>query len=221
MKNYVRITSGEFRGRKIETPGDRTHPMGERERLALFNMIAERLPGAVVLDAFSGSGALGIEAFSRGASEVVFVDASRKAVRCIRNNLSILDIKNSDDSRGRSPDMSKEGLANDMGTSHVASNGGGEEKQGPSSSHPSHMVEVFCARVKDFETEQRFDIILADPPYDNYRLPEIEHLISLLKSGGILVLSHPGGAPTLPRLTLTKSRKYAGATISVFNSIIS
>lgn len=226
MKNYVRITSGEFRGRKIETPGDGTHPMGERERLALFNMITERLPGAMVLDAFAGSGALGVEALSRGAKGVVFVDASRKAVECIRNNLSMLDIKNSDDSRGCPPGMSKEGLANDGstshvasnggGTSHVASNGGGEEKHSPSSDYPSCAIEVICTRVKDFETEQKFDIILADPPYDNYRLPEIKHLVSLLKPGGLLVLSHPGETPVLPELILAKSRKYAGATISIF-----
>ena len=61
--------------------------MGERERLALFNMIFEALPGARVLDAYAGSGALGIEALSRGAGEVVFVEKNPAAARVIRENL--------------------------------------------------------------------------------------------------------------------------------------
>ena len=61
--------------------------MGERERLALFNMISDYLPRTTVLDAFAGSGALGIEALSRGASEVVFVESNREAAQCIRRNL--------------------------------------------------------------------------------------------------------------------------------------
>ena len=80
----LRITSGNYRGRKIATPGGKTHPMGERERLALFNMIGPFIPEAMVLDAFSGSGALGIEALSRGAKHVVFVDIDKKAFETIK-----------------------------------------------------------------------------------------------------------------------------------------
>ncbi|MBR0467972.1 RsmD family RNA methyltransferase, partial [Candidatus Saccharibacteria bacterium] len=59
----IKITSVKFRGRTIKSPDSKaTHPMGAREKLALFNMIADYLPGANVLDAYAGSGALGIEA---------------------------------------------------------------------------------------------------------------------------------------------------------------
>lgn len=92
MKNVVKITSGTLRGRAITTPGGKTHPMGERERLALFNMIADAVPGAVVLDAYAGSGALGIEALSRGARAVVFVEKSSGAARVINENLQSLGI---------------------------------------------------------------------------------------------------------------------------------
>ncbi len=92
MKNSVRITSGIYRGRSILTPGEGTHPMGERERLALFNKISECLPDANVLDAFAGSGALGIEAMSRGAASVTFVEKSPKAAKIIRENLKALGI---------------------------------------------------------------------------------------------------------------------------------
>ncbi|MBR6505796.1 16S rRNA (guanine(966)-N(2))-methyltransferase RsmD [Candidatus Saccharibacteria bacterium] len=86
----ARISGGVFRGRKIKTPGAGTHPMGERERLALFNMIADLLDSAMVLDAYAGSGALGIEALSRGAAKVVFVEKNRAAAGVISDNLSLL-----------------------------------------------------------------------------------------------------------------------------------
>ena len=90
--NSIKITSGILRGRKINTPGGATHPMGERERLALFNMIVDFIPGASVLDAFAGSGALGIEALSRGASSVVFIEKNAKACAMIRDNLRDLGL---------------------------------------------------------------------------------------------------------------------------------
>lgn len=89
----LKITSGKYRNRTIKTPGAGTHPMGARERLALFNMIFDALPGATVLDAYAGSGALGIEALSRGASKVVFVEKSPKAIRVIRENLHTLGVE--------------------------------------------------------------------------------------------------------------------------------
>ena len=88
----VRITSGEYKGRKIATPGGGTHPMGERERIALFNMIAKYLPGAFILDAFAGSGALGIEALSRGANFVLFIEKDYRASKMINDNLQDLGI---------------------------------------------------------------------------------------------------------------------------------
>ena len=75
----IKITSGKFRGRVIKSPNSRlTHPMGAREKLALFNMINDFLPGAQVLDAFAGSGALGIEAISRGAKSAAFIEKNAK-----------------------------------------------------------------------------------------------------------------------------------------------
>ena len=91
-KGEVRITGGEFKGRKIRTPGGDIHPMGERERIALFNMIAEYVPGNFILDAFSGSGALGIEALSRGAMFVFFMDKDARACKTINQNLRALGL---------------------------------------------------------------------------------------------------------------------------------
>lgn len=86
------VTSGDYRGETILTPGEGTHPMGSREKIALFNMISDYLPGAFVLDAYAGSGALGIEALSRGAAFTLFIDNDRRAVKVIQENLRRLGL---------------------------------------------------------------------------------------------------------------------------------
>ena len=89
----VRIIAGEFGGRFIQTPpGSTTHPMGERVRSAMFNSLGETVRGARVLDAFAGSGAIGLEALSRGAESVVFVERSRVAQYVIAENISNLGV---------------------------------------------------------------------------------------------------------------------------------
>ena len=93
----IRITSGSLRGRTIRSPrSSLTHPMGAREKLALFNMIGAELPGAVVLDAFAGSGALGIEALSRGAHLVTFIEKDLKIAENLIENLKTVGIGSAD-----------------------------------------------------------------------------------------------------------------------------
>ncbi len=90
----VRIIAGEFGGRKIDTPeGRRTHPMAERVRNAMFNSIGGEIKGARVLDAFAGSGAVGIEALSRGAASVTFIEKDRVAQKIIGENIALLGIE--------------------------------------------------------------------------------------------------------------------------------
>lgn len=90
MASELRVGSGKYRGRKLKSPDTTaTHPMGAREKLALFNMV--NVEGAKVLDAYAGSGALGIEALSRGAEEVVFVESSVKVARTVRENLVMVE----------------------------------------------------------------------------------------------------------------------------------
>ena len=91
----MRIISGEWRGRKLTTPkGDATRPTADRTRETLFSMLTSRLgtfEGLRVADLFAGSGALGIEALSRGAAHCLFVEQDRSAVDAIKTNLSTLD----------------------------------------------------------------------------------------------------------------------------------
>ena len=88
----MRIIAGEFRGRTIKPPADRrVRPTADRVREAWFSILAPRLPGARVLDLFAGSGALGLEALSRGADLVHFVEISRPSLTVLRANITALD----------------------------------------------------------------------------------------------------------------------------------
>ncbi len=87
----IRIISGRFGGRKIDAPDRRsTHAMSERVRNAMFNSLGDEVRGAIVLDAFAGSGSLGIEALSRGASHATFVEKDRIAASIISKNIELL-----------------------------------------------------------------------------------------------------------------------------------
>ena len=89
--NQIRIVSGIYGGRPIDTPKTKaTHPMGERERAAIFNSLRDEIPGRRVLDAFAGSGAIGLEALSLGAAHVDFMEKHPKAIRTIQKNLTTL-----------------------------------------------------------------------------------------------------------------------------------
>lgn len=177
MNKSIKITSGEFRGRSIKSPDSAaTHPMGAREKLALFNMISEYLPGAFVLDAFAGSGALGIEALSRGAEFVVFIEKDPHACKVINDNLQALGL--------------------------TPSRGG--------------VLQYDIYRVLKTATD-RWSLVIADPPYDEYDEEKIKVLARVVADpGGVFVLSHPGEPPEMPGLKLLKTRQYAAAHISVY-----
>ena len=87
----LRIIAGVYGGRVIAAPdGKRTHPMSERIRNALFNSIGDEVQGARVLDAFAGTGAVGLEALSRGASHVTFIEKDRVAQNVLTENMASL-----------------------------------------------------------------------------------------------------------------------------------
>lgn len=84
----MRIISGSLKGRKlVSVKGDRTRPTADRVREALFNILGPLPPGTRVLDLFAGTGALGIEALSRGADLAVFVDRDPRPLSALRQNI--------------------------------------------------------------------------------------------------------------------------------------
>lgn len=177
------IVSGEFKGHPIFTPSTGlTHPMGSREKLALFNALESQygpLVGVRVLDCFCGSGALGLEAISRGVKDVIFVDRDSSAIQATKQNIRALKVE-------KKAKVIKSDYKNLPENSYFLQN------------------------------DTKFDIILADPPYDNYP-KTLGVLATFLKKEGILVLSHPSSVnpeEILPDLTLLRSRKHAAANIS-------
>ncbi len=87
----LRIIAGQFKGRRIRVPhGERVRPTADRVREALFSILGERVRGARVADLFAGSGALGLEALSRGAATVEFVELDPGAVAVLRENVASL-----------------------------------------------------------------------------------------------------------------------------------
>lgn len=89
----MRVIAGEFRSRRLKSvPGLDVRPTPDRLREALFNVLAPRIEGTVFVDAYSGSGAVGIEAVSRGARRAIFIERSRPALNVLRENLSLLGI---------------------------------------------------------------------------------------------------------------------------------
>ena len=89
----MRVIGGRFRSRKLKSvPGMAVRPTPDRLREALFNVLSQRLPGTVFLDAYAGSGAVGIEALSRGAKRVILIERWSPALAIIRENLAALGI---------------------------------------------------------------------------------------------------------------------------------
>ena len=89
----MRVVAGTFKGRRLTAPrGTRTRPTADRVREALFSMLGD-VGGARVLDLYAGSGALGIEALSRGADSAVFVERDAQAVAAIERNLAAVGVE--------------------------------------------------------------------------------------------------------------------------------
>ena len=173
----LRIIAGTLGGRPIEAPhGYATHPMGERIRNALFNMLGD-LEGKTVLDPFAGSGAISIEAVSRGATHAVAIEKDRKAQEVIAKNIAALGV--------------------------------GDEVT---------LIRANCRAWSETSQNKLFDIIIADPPYNDVNLSTISLLTRHLKSTGTMLLSHPGreSAPTVNGVVVVDNRNYGDAALAIY-----
>jgi 16S rRNA (guanine966-N2)-methyltransferase len=177
----VRIVAGSRKGHRIAAPkGIVTRPTSDRVREAVFSIVGP-VEGAAVLDLFAGSGALGIEALSRGAASCVFVERDRAAARVIQGNLEKLRLTGAVvESR-------------DVG-----------------------------AALRDERTRgRRFDLVLADPPYeewDTHARTLADLLPDLLGASALVVVETSSRMePELP-LDLVTTRRYGSARITVFSA---
>ncbi len=90
----MRIIAGEFRSRHLKSlPGTATRPTSDRLRETIFNILQAKVEGAVFVDAYAGTGAVGMEALSRGARHVYFLEKARPALEAIRENLAGLQVE--------------------------------------------------------------------------------------------------------------------------------
>jgi 16S rRNA (guanine(966)-N(2))-methyltransferase RsmD len=89
----IRVITGKAKGRRLKlVPGDSTRPIMDRAKEALFSILGNHVYDAQVLDLFAGTGSVGIEALSRGATRCTFLDLERKAIETIRDNLKATDL---------------------------------------------------------------------------------------------------------------------------------
>lgn len=211
-KSDLKVLAGRFKGIKLQSPRSAlTHPMGSREKLALFNMLQPYLGGAKVLDIYAGSGALGIEALSRGATSAIFVEKAAQIVQIIQKN--IMEI------------AEKGHLEAILEVLPPESRSTAGEKNSANSAPNSIFYNVFASSARNFAGNPAlggvFDVILADPPYDSFDLTEVAELSKLLRNGGILALSFPyaQGVPEFNGLGLLTARKYAAAGIAIYQKI--
>jgi 16S rRNA (guanine966-N2)-methyltransferase len=91
----LRIIAGRFKGRKLRSvPGTKTRPTASRIREAIFNILAGQVRGARVLDLFAGTGAFGVEALSRGAESVFFIDIDSDSIAVLKDNIKSISLEN-------------------------------------------------------------------------------------------------------------------------------
>ena len=176
----MRIVAGSRKGHRIAAPkGAVTRPTGDRVREATYSLVGP-VEGAVVLDLFAGSGAMGLEALSRGAASCVFVERDRDAVRVINANLEKLRL-----------------------TGATVTN-----------------RDVVGALRDDRARRRRYDLVLVDPPYDEwerYAGTLSELLPDVLEDGALVVVETSDRIePELP-LDLVTTRRYGSARITVFS----
>ena len=179
--SQIRVIAGKYGGRKLDAPhadNTRTKPMGERIRNAMFNSLGSEVIGASVLDAFAGTGAVGLEALSRGASHATFVERDKIAQKILSKNVVSLGAEN------------EVKIINASVNSWIESGGAGT-----------------------------YDIIFADPPYNDLQFSTISKLFGLLKPGGRMVLSHSGRGegPNLKNgIVVVDNRSYGNAFLTSF-----
>ena len=164
----MRVIAGSLKGRRLKPPSwDGLRPTSDKLRETLFNILAPRVAQARLLDGCAGTGALGIEALSRGAASATFVDADRRAVALIEENAAHC------------------GILNRCAIIHATFARACQTLRAKGASEPGES-EPFNL--------QPFDIVLLDPPYKSEHASDLETLLtaaaSVLAPDGVVVLEH-------------------------------
>ena len=188
----MRVTGGARKSKRLRYPLKGLRPTRNVVKQAIFNVLRPRLAGARVCDLFCGAGALGIEALSQGADSAVFVEQDRRTVRFLKENLKTSHSRN---------------LARACHEAERDSN--------------TRVIAGDVLRVLPRLAGEEFDIILADPPYEQGLGSMVLALIAqcnLLRSDGVVALEHSRrDKPVVPaRLEVVKSYRYGDTMVSLF-----
>ena len=186
----MRIIAGKFRSRTVKAPKNmRIRPTSDKVKGALFNML-EPVEGCSVVDFYAGTGNLGLEALSRGAGEVLFVEKAPDSLKLISENLQAFGIN---------------------------------------PRHPVEKIRVIPSEVsKAFyllhQEGRKFDILLADPPYEAGVLKRLQQLLMqypILKDGGLFAVEHglqdTQLAGDFPH-ALVRQKKYGDTLLTLFKN---
>lgn len=186
----MRVIAGEFRGRKLIAPGGSgTRPTADRVKEALFSMLAD-VSGAVVLDLFAGTGALGIEALSRGAARAVFVERGPDALSALRANLTALGL------------FTRAGEASGSSQPRVE----------------VRSQEALGALKRAAIAGERYDLVFLDPPYAqaaSLARKLGEALPRVLAANALVVLESDRRAPLALGLEVERERRYGDTSITI------
>ncbi|MGH1470413.1 MAG: 16S rRNA (guanine(966)-N(2))-methyltransferase RsmD [Cellvibrionaceae bacterium] len=193
-RNQLRIIGGKWRGRKLDFPSiDGLRPTGDRVRETLFNWLAPYIVESRCLDLFSGSGALGFEAVSRGAASALLIDANKQVTKQLEKNCEKLDAANIQIACHEAISWlknSKQPVAFKQQSTHL------QHSNPLQSNHPS------------------FDIIFLDPPFEKHLFDEVISLLdhsSALSSQSLIYLETPREYQfSTPKHWLQLKEKHAG-----------
>jgi 16S rRNA (guanine966-N2)-methyltransferase len=175
----MRVVAGQFRGRILKSPSwDGLRPTSDRLRETLFSILGGSVGGARVLDGYAGTGAIGIEALSRGAAHVTFVERDPRAVRLIEMNLGLLGLR--PPSSPTSERVRPRGRRSPPGAEGSSSEGGGHA--------------IIRAGLADATTRlagSAFDLLILDPPYADRALEDaLTAAAPLVGRHATLVIEH-------------------------------
>ncbi len=190
----TRISGGKNRGRRLQLPRGRLRPTTERVRAAVFSILGDRVVGATVLDLYSGSGAMGLEALSRGALRADMIERDGRACSTIEANIKSLDY-------GDRATVVRARAESVVGS---PANRGGREKSG--------------------RDEGAYELVFIDPPYDDDPWRDILNGLSegsILSRGAVVVAEHRTNlrlADSYGRLVRTSTRRYGDSSISMFST---
>lgn len=185
----LRIIGGTFRGRLIEYSGDRvTRPMKDNIREALFNLVGGWAKGKAVFDLFAGTGAIGLEAVSRGASRAILVERHFPTVKIVEQNVATLEVNSKCEVHASDTFYWVRKFTADP------------------SNHPSEPWMVFCCPPYDFFVERTEDT-----------MKMLESIISLAPDDSIIIVESDirFDLTSLPSYEKWEIREYSPAVISV------